>query len=1016
MKKKCFWGLTTLFVSLISVNAHAGVTPSVPPPSSIAPSQGSVCSLPKTPFPSTGPTASSIPPHAIILSKEDNVATIVANSPPGSVFFFRPGVYRMQSINAKAGDRFIGALGAELNGSAILANWKPSNGLWTSPAANPKAKPRGGAVCDPNKPTQVNTCTNLEDLFVDDVPYTQVDKLKDLVSGENHFFYDYPHQLIYMADNPKGHTVEISVSYSAFYTSNLASNVTIQNLIVEKYAVPFQFGAIGNQYPGSGWVVENNEVKLGHGSGINVGNAGKILNNHVHNMGQKGIGESHGSGAIVQGNEIDHNVYTSVDCGWECGGTKFSLTQGLLVKGNYSHDNKGPGLWTDVFNINTTYDGNIVVNNLSEGLRHEISYAATIENNIFYNNGTASSQGASQNGQITIANSNNVEIKNNTVIVSDPKSTGIYGSAISFAYQHRDTGIHGPSNQPYGSVDAMTGSSVHDNDITLEGATPGVALWGDYNNGVVANFDGSLNSSNPVFLSPLSTRFFSNRYHVNPTKVTFPYWLVSPDWQTISGNKYLIEQVRGFTGQEVGGSVDFACTSSNASLPTSPSILSSHWTPEWGSLVGYWKLNESAGSTEVTDSSGKGNSGTVKGSVTLGAPGSLTTGASFNGTSGSSIALPEMTLGQNLTIGAWINNKTLTSNAPIFSVMDSQMHYLSFSIQENKSSLGMTDISSKWPEYAVYGSNPVTSGNWHYVTFVIQGNLLSVYLDGILDNARTLSSGPFAGIKGVAAIGASQVPWSPQWYNGTIDELAVWNTSLTAAQIQTIFVHQVPQVITSLSSSWTPEWSSVLGYWKLNESTGSSHVADSSGNGNTGVVNGNVTLGVRGSLTTGASFNGSNGSIALPTMSFSNNFTVSAWINETALTSNMPIFSAFDKNDHYLSLSVQKNGYSLGMSDISSSWPQYSVYGKHPVSAQSWHQVVYVVQGNSLSVYLDGYLDNVQTLAKTSYASMKAQASIGSTSISWAPRWFDGVIDEVAIWNTALSPTEVQLIFAHQAQ
>ncbi len=47
--------------------------------------------------------------------------------------------------------------------------------------------------------------------------------------------------------------MEISVTRRAF--AGPAEKVTIENLIIEKYAIPPQMGAIGDQFPSPGWMV-----------------------------------------------------------------------------------------------------------------------------------------------------------------------------------------------------------------------------------------------------------------------------------------------------------------------------------------------------------------------------------------------------------------------------------------------------------------------------------------------------------------------------------------------------------------------------------------------------------------------------------------------------------------------------------------------------------------------------------------------------------------------------------------
>ena len=47
-----------------------------------------------------------------------------------------------------------------------------------------------------------------------------------------------------------------------------------------------------------------------------------------------------------------------------------------------------PGLWTDINNIYTLYENNIIEDNVRGGIFHEISYDATIRNNTIRRNGT----------------------------------------------------------------------------------------------------------------------------------------------------------------------------------------------------------------------------------------------------------------------------------------------------------------------------------------------------------------------------------------------------------------------------------------------------------------------------------------------------------------------------------------------------------------------------------------------------------------------------------------------------
>ena len=200
-----------------------------------------------------------------------------------------------------------------------------------------------------------------------------------------------------------------------------ASNVRIEGVTIQHYRPSKQHGAINAGTPGghanlqsTGWVVRNCEIRYNTGAGLTVGHRMQVLNNYIHHNLQIGV-RGMGDGVLVENNEIAFNNYRRGDWGWEAGGTKFVRTHNLVVRGNYVHDNWGPGLWTDIDNINTLIEGNRVTNNAAQGIFHEISYAAVIRNNVVQHNGVRHS-GWLRGAGILVAASPDVQIYSNTVI------------------------------------------------------------------------------------------------------------------------------------------------------------------------------------------------------------------------------------------------------------------------------------------------------------------------------------------------------------------------------------------------------------------------------------------------------------------------------------------------------------------------------------------------------------------------------------------------------------------------
>jgi parallel beta-helix repeat protein len=173
------------------------------------------------------------------------------------------------------------------------------------------------------------------------------------------------------------------------------SQVTIRGFVIKHFKTPLQRGAI-QDYNGPGWTIEDNHITDNAAAGVATGDSARVLSNLIDHNAEEGFSAG-GDGALYQGNEIAYNnVNLAIDPTWEAGGGKAWETRHLTFKSNYVHDNGGPGLWADTNNIYTTFEGNTIHNNWGAGIYYEISYDATITNNIITDNGMPSSPGGGQ--------------------------------------------------------------------------------------------------------------------------------------------------------------------------------------------------------------------------------------------------------------------------------------------------------------------------------------------------------------------------------------------------------------------------------------------------------------------------------------------------------------------------------------------------------------------------------------------------------------------------------------------
>jgi hypothetical protein len=377
---------------------------------------------------------------AIAIAPGMAIQPIVDQSPPGTAFLLKAGIHRMQAIQPKAGMQFYGEIvdgdrRTILNGARVLDKFEPAGKLYARRNLPPTGQSHGEMQMGYDRGSYS------QDLFINHLPLRHVSRKSDVKPGT--WFYDYDQQTIFIADNPAGKTIELSTTDVAF--APIAASVTIANLIIEKYANPAQVAAIGGSYEigvtrARDWRVQGSEVRWNHGVGLRVLDGGQAIGNYIHHNGQMGFA-ANGEGALLEYNEVTQNNFAKFDQGWEAGGSKFAYTKGLITRWNLVYDNDGPGLWTDIDNQNTEHLENVVYNNSSSGIFHEISFSATIRGNYVANNGRETTEWL-YGANILISTSKDVVVQNNTIEVNPD-----YGNGIGVIWQNRGTQYSAERNQ-----------------------------------------------------------------------------------------------------------------------------------------------------------------------------------------------------------------------------------------------------------------------------------------------------------------------------------------------------------------------------------------------------------------------------------------------------------------------------------------------------------------------------------------------------------------------------------------
>ncbi len=204
---------------------------------------------------------------------------------------------------------------------------------------------------------------------------------------------------------------------------------------------------------------------------------------------------------------------------------------------------------------------------------------------------------------------------------------------------------------------------------------------------------------------------------------------------------------------------------------------------------------EGENNTWVKDYSGKGNDGTVYGDAHSTSSGKLAGAFSLDGSgdylgSGDINAVDGKT---RLAVSAWVKSRVSGGASSEAHIVDKSL--CTGQVDGGVFELLAGSLASSKAEFIVFknGGSPnyITSGasttsiddtGWHLVTGVYDGAELSIYIDGVKEN-----SNPTAGITFPSTSHAVQVGGDCSgthfYWDGIIDEVAVWNRSLSASEV-----------------------------------------------------------------------------------------------------------------------------------------------------------------------------------------------------------------------------------------
>ncbi|MEM1391712.1 MAG: LamG-like jellyroll fold domain-containing protein [Cyanobacteria bacterium P01_H01_bin.150] len=276
------------------------------------------------------------------------------------------------------------------------------------------------------------------------------------------------------------------------------------------------------------------------------------------------------------------------------------------------------------------------------------------------------------------------------------------------------------------------------------------------------------------------------------------------------------------------------------------------------------------------------------------------------------------------------------------------------------------------------------SDTWYHVavTYSASDQDVKFYVNGELSNEFTYDSAP-----NVAANSFKIGGWSnnngniARAFNGEIDEVRVWDTARSQTEIQ-------DNIYVNLNG----DESNLVAYYNFNEDT-------VDGTSITNVVD-PLIIGDRSLFLNASNYVEISKSFGIGNFR-EDPFSVELWFQTN--DSNGSLIGSGDINSDFWQLYIEdgkaKFNFDTGAND------NEAASSDSTVNDGKWHHLVAVRDGNSRKLYLDGEL--VDSLTTTSDDFDIISDSIVFIGKSGDSNYFTGKIDEVKIWNDALSSTEV---------
>jgi uncharacterized protein (TIGR02145 family) len=463
------------------------------------------------------------------------------------------------------------------------------------------------------------------------------------------------------------------------------------------------------------------------------------------------------------------------------------------------------------------------------------------------------------------------------------------------------------------------------------------------------------------------------------------------------------------------------------------------YVPDSG-LVAWYSFNGNA-----NDESGNGNHGVVYGAnIDTNRFGDANASYSYDGVNdyidfGNIHGLDSS---HTFTVSAWIYYSVLPSPPNDWYTIICDGGYLDphgWGLMYNQNQLLIrndNDIPPQPSNWAGLVSYSFNQNTWYNVTVSVGNDSIRMYVNGIKTSPPAPGAYPLnssyvnLSTSGTLKTGKNSPQYSTQPYycQGIIDDIGIWNRALSQQEITSLYTG-IP--ITPNIPSYVPD-SGLVAWYPFN-----GNANDESGNGHNGIINGPTSVADRCGNGNGAfSFNNETGSYNTISGSCTGfpqgNLprTIAFWYNSQNFGQLAPSVASrqvlgYGGNVCGQSFNVNCDNTDigagfLGTMEIQGHCLAFRSYTSYPSPHNNiWHHIAITYDGSVLRFYFNGSLSYTSSAVSMNtistgkvfvFGKIPNQTGTGSYDDP-AHVGFTGMLDDIGIWNRALTPQEVHNLY-----